>query len=821
MSDGQFSGDLFPQFRRFFGLFGKATQIVMVAVPNQKRFFELHPPVYAHSPARVNFVQENLSKSVDFAPFRSYACSMNKNPAKPTKIPSLSQTDGTISIEESKKWFLSHLTMRRDRSLFARLLAAENLVVEVNPRASTASFAPDTRRLTLPMWSGISDDMNDMLTAHEVGHALYTPRVRQIEDAVQLIDANPEAKSIVWSYLNIVEDARIEKKIQTKYPGLRGAFFRAYSDIHKMDIMGVRANPNKERPTIDRLNISAKLGFYCNHPVEFNEIEEDFRVRMMQTNTWEQVVALAKEIYDYAKQQNQHEPETGDEGLKETMEGEGEEGGGQESEDQKPGDGKIDQSRKGSQDQGFRPQPKQKGTGTGGMAPENIPCASETEQRLKQAVASIPKEQRFDVSYADLPVSIDLSKVVVPYKKVLEDWRASGLSRAVMNPEVLKFRHDNLPVLGAMANEFEMRKAADLHLRTQQYDAGTINTRRLPYYRISDDIFNKNTVVKQGKNHGIIMIIDWSGSMSDVLSNTVKQVLNLVLFCRKIHIPFEVYAFSDQGSCTEDVVLRPKSADLRLVPHKLIQFLSDQMKTDEINEAIEILTAIALTSASGGDAFTSKLKSAGWKGTPNGYGLGGTPLDSSVITSSAVIQRFRQRTGRQIVNYICLTDGQDNGGLCRRDNARFPENGIMVIRDRISGVQLTTVSGNYDSRATNTLAQLVKARTGANMVGYYLSNSESAVAYLSNFKENTPELKALQTSYKEKKFAEIQTAGWDSFFVVPVEDTKVNNTIKTGSAQAAGAQFAQICNDKKTNRILLGRFLDKLSKESAFNKKNV
>ena len=31
----------------------------------------------------------------------------------------------------------------------------------------------------------------------------------------------------------------------------------------------------------------------------------------------------------------------------------------------------------------------------------------------------------------------------------------------------------------------------------------------------------------------MMMLLDWSGSMSDVLFDTVKQLINLVEFCRK------------------------------------------------------------------------------------------------------------------------------------------------------------------------------------------------------------------------------------------------------------------------------------------------
>ena len=45
--------------------------------------------------------------------------------------------------------------------------------------------------------------------------------------------------------------------------------------------------------------------------------------------------------------------------------------------------------------------------------------------------------------------------------------------------------------------------------------------------------FKKVTVLPDGKNHGLIFILDWSGSMGYVLHDTVKQLLSLVFFCRK------------------------------------------------------------------------------------------------------------------------------------------------------------------------------------------------------------------------------------------------------------------------------------------------
>lgn len=43
----------------------------------------------------------------------------------------------------------------------------------------------------------------------------------------------------------------------------------------------------------------------------------------------------------------------------------------------------------------------------------------------------------------------------------------------------------------------------------------------------------------------MIMLLDWSGSMCDLMNKTVHQLCNLVWFCQKINIPFEVYLFKD------------------------------------------------------------------------------------------------------------------------------------------------------------------------------------------------------------------------------------------------------------------------------------
>ena len=56
----------------------------------------------------------------------------------------------------------------------AKLLATEDLIIEHKP-VETASFDVDRRVLVLPVWDRASETVYDMLVAHEVGHALFTP----------------------------------------------------------------------------------------------------------------------------------------------------------------------------------------------------------------------------------------------------------------------------------------------------------------------------------------------------------------------------------------------------------------------------------------------------------------------------------------------------------------------------------------------------------------------------------------------------------------------------------------------------------------------
>ena len=96
-----------------------------------------------------------------------------------------------------------------------------------------------------------------------------------------------------------------------------------------------------------------------------------------------------------------------------------------------------------------------------------------------------------------------------------------------------------------LVKEFEMKKSASAYARAATSRTGVLDTTKLHTYKYNEDLFKKVTVLPDGKNHGLVFILDWSGSMNSVMLDTVKQLYNLIWFCRKIQVPFEVYAFTN------------------------------------------------------------------------------------------------------------------------------------------------------------------------------------------------------------------------------------------------------------------------------------
>ena len=201
----------------------------------------------------------------------------------------------------------------------AKLLATENLVVE-HKSVETASFDVKNRILTLPIWN-VSDVVYDMLVGHEVGHALFTPE--------ECRDSNIPA-----SFINVVEDARIERKIKTTYPGITKSFSAGYKELNKKDFFDIDGKDLMEEfELIDRINIYFKLGIHdVTCVVPFLEEEKPLVEKVRNATTFEEVLDAAREIHEFMKSKKESQPippvppsEDSNPGPTDTIESDGEE----------------------------------------------------------------------------------------------------------------------------------------------------------------------------------------------------------------------------------------------------------------------------------------------------------------------------------------------------------------------------------------------------------------------------------------------------------------------------------------------------------------
>ena len=136
------------------------------------------------------------------------------------------------------------------KGALAKLLATENLTVQHDSTVRTASFNTATRVLTLPVLQCDDSHVYDMFVGHEVGHALWTP--------TDWLEQVPE--DVPSDYINVIEDVRIERLIQNKFPGLRVDFSRGYDYLNDKDFFEIADVDVSKMSFMDRVNLHFKLG---------------------------------------------------------------------------------------------------------------------------------------------------------------------------------------------------------------------------------------------------------------------------------------------------------------------------------------------------------------------------------------------------------------------------------------------------------------------------------------------------------------------------------------------------------------------------------
>ena len=776
----------------------------------------------------------------------------------------------------------THKINNEAKSYLANLLATENLTV-VHKKVKTASFDVKNRVLTLPIWKHMSNDIIDLLVAHEIGHALYT----HLDEWKSALD-----EGLPHSFLNVIEDARIEKLVKRKYPGIVRSFVNGYRELINNNFFGTKDKDVNEMLLIDRLNMHFKTSI-VKSDIEFTTAEQLIVKKMENLETFNDVVVLARELSEYCKD----EAET--KGLDQHDMAETEDYGDEDSDNQDSDSDNTDNNDEDSDENGKSKyadddedsDSDNDGDTSGQRGQQNVDenesteykPSAETDNYWEDNKDKLVDDKCKDNVYANIHQFKNVKDFIIDYKTVLSDFKSARFnsfredsaygssyksSYQTLITEYKKFQRSNSKSVNYMVKEFEMKKAATAYTRTKQDKSGVVDPLKLHSYKYNDDIFKRLTITPDGKNHGMMMFIDWSGSMSDKLTPTIHQLMNLVMFCRKVNIPYEVYAFSNSGrnaryhfSDEVGTAKKPQyqSGDLTIDTYlKLINFASSRMTAKEHEEAMSNLYGVSIkfedymgrSRYRGYDDDTNDA----WKNfaldIPQGYGLSSTPLNCTIAAAMTMVPMFQNKYSIDKMNTIFLTDGCSDGNEyivlskeeaeeSKKNNGRhwgsddhgncytsFSYDSNLILRNK-SNKKNYNSNSNYRDGMTESLLRALKDHTGTTLTGFFISGTKRLDRYTLdkyfpqyNHYDNDTKIfdrpKVMAEFRKNKCLVVKENTGYDEFYLLAGDDMKITDgQMATPSDNAKKGEikrlFTQNLKSNRSSRIVMNKFITQVA----------
>jgi hypothetical protein len=702
------------------------------------------------------------------------------------------------------------------KSHLARLLATEDLVVE-HKKVETACFNVHTRVLTLPMWEKASSTVYDLLVGHEVGHALETPD----EDWTENHKVPPQ-------FVNIVEDARIEKLMKRRYPGLAKTFYNGYKELNDQDFFSIVDEDLDTFNLADKANLHFKVGNFLK--LDFTSREREIVDLIDAAETFSEVLDAAEVLYKYCKEKKDEETKINLDSHENQTSGSGGDFGPDDFENQEEGDNDQPESPGGdgsASDANSQQKQEQQIQNSSQGGEHNEELEVKTMDSLEEALKKLVNQNGYENVYLEIP-KLELDKVIVPnaeiHNKCKQTWDCVEIEMfSEVDRRFIEFKSSAQKEVGYLVKEFECRKAADSYARASTSRTGVLDCARLHNYKFSEDLFKKVTTLADGKNHGLVFVLDWSGSMGDVMLDTIKQLFNLVWFCKKSAIPFEVYAFTNDypiAKCDES-----GKSDLRLSAYQkkdgMIQvgewFSMMNILTSKVNNKnleTQMKNIFRLAYAFGRNSWSRYS-------IPLGMGLSGTPLNESLIALHQILPKFQRENKLQKVQCVILTDGEGCTPKYHREFNRKWESEPYLgtnhitqdcfIRDRKTG-NTYSLSCEWHEITDIFLKNLRDNFTNTNFIGIRVMESRDSGNFIRRYcGYYGPNYEQAMSSWKKEKAFSIRNSGYNVYFGLSAsalsQETEFAVAEDATKSQIKNA-FMKSLKSKKMNKKILGEFIE-------------
>lgn len=750
------------------------------------------------------------------------------------------------------------------KSILAKALATENISVIFDPSAKTASFDVANRVLTMPILkTNESESVLDMFIGHECAHALFSPYREKDRNSkgnwwveAQEIGGTGNA-AYVQDIMNVVEDVRIEKKMVEKFPGLRRDFSAGYRELESRDFFGTKNKNLSEFGFVDRINLHFKCGATMNVP--FTPEEQELVDMVSKISTHDEMIDATRKIFKFIQGQVFDADETTEKvpvAIKTMNQTDGEGtaqdfvNGAQGEVGDQSGDNALSDGRK-----------------SGNVNPPDMLLPPISTQKMfdEKSRNGIVDSSITQTQETTLPVP-DLKKIVFPVEKthaILEKtYTKYGKLSASHATLISRFRQSfadllksSDPLVATLIKQFEMKKAADLQKRTSISRTGKIDCDRISKYKISDDIFSRFAKVTEGKNHGLVMYVDWSSSMQLITNETISQIIILVQFCRKMNIPFDVYLFSsryelmrvnsiyktktrqdtiDCSRCYESVYRGAN--DHEDSPFCLIHILSSSMPKTKMNESLFYTYLLGRMVTGDGEEW-SGLDAYAQRQVPEYFTQGNTPLDPAILAAMYMVPEFQEKHKVQIVNTIFLTDGESGHTFftsCPEANS-WSKNFRSFVNSPLTKKKFIA----DDRTTTDTMLRIFREVTGSTTIGFYINtrsscefvNQEDEKSDLRKMLKETGFIEAPKTKlsqyydYSEKVYKYYsdkpqKNHGYDRMFILPAKvdiesDFNLDGLAANSTITKIRNTFIKAAGKRNNSRSFLNRFADVIANPNA------
>ena len=303
--------------------------------------------------------------------------------------------------------------------------------------------------------------------------------------------------------------------------------------------------------------------------------------------------------------------------------------------------------------------------------------------------------------------------------------------------------------------------------------------------------------------------------------DTVKQLYNLLWFCKKVQIPFEVYAFTHDYP-NENRYLEERSEQfaytvkdgLAMFDPKvsLMNIFTSKVKGKELEKQMKNIWRI--------------VNNFGYCRTkyqiPLGMSLSGTPLNDTLIALHQLIPDFKSKNKVEKVQCVILTDGESNHlsyhVTVQRSWDDSPYHGYNSIpsnsylRDRKTG-RTYLHKGDYYHHTTQVLLRnLIDNFPDTKFIGIRILASRDANYFLRTYLEyQTDEIEKYMKIWRKQRAFAIKDIGYDTYFGLSSSaldnDTEFEVKEDATKSQIRSA-FKKSLNGKKMNKKILGEFVE-------------